>query len=248
MFEESIGNKLMQMTRYGNMGFSPQKQGKVQPPIELPIPSDAKLIELKKPGEWKIPQANLQDLIARRQTVRTYSGQALSWDELSFLLWATQGVKEVDGAHKFTRRTVPSAGARHAFETFVLINRVAGIQAGLYRYAAIEHAIYVVNQKTEIAADLTEACLKQAQISNSAVSFFWDAVVERMFWRYQERGYRYLHLDAGHVCQNLYLAAEAIDCGVCAIGAYDDDQVNNVLGLDGVNEFIIYIASVGKKK
>jgi SagB-type dehydrogenase family enzyme len=84
-------------------------------------------------------------------------------------------------------------------------------------------------------------------VRRSAVTLIWVAVVERMAWRYGERGYRYMHLDAGHVCQNLYLAAENIDCGVCAIAAFDDDNLNSVLGLDGENLFAIYLGSVGKR-
>lgn len=244
---ENAGSKFLQQTYYKSMGLSPQKQGMQQPSLELPVPEGASLIQLKKPGEWQIPDGELQTLLASRQTVRQYTEIALSLDELSFLLWATQGVRELHPDYKLTKRIVPSAGARHAFETFLLINRVEGIPAGLFRYSALQHAIFAINTSETICSELTEACLKQAQITNSAVSFFWDAVVERMFWRYQERGYRYLHLDAGHVCQNLYLAAESINCGVCAIAAYDDELVNSTIGLDGVDQFIIYIASVGKR-
>ena len=72
--------------------------------------------------------------------------------------------------------------------------------------------------------------------------------VERMTWRYSERGYRFLHLDAGHVCQNLYLAAEAISSGVCAIGGYNDNDINPLLGLDGRNHFVIYIATLARSE
>jgi len=99
----------------------------------------------------------------------------------------------------------------------------------------------------EITEILTEACLKQPHVKNSAVTFFWVAVPLRMVWRYCQRGYRYLYLDAGHVCQNLYLLAESIHCGVCAIAAYDDDLVNQALQLDGEEQFAIYIATLGKK-
>ena len=99
----------------------------------------------------------------------------------------------------------------------------------------------------EIADKLVDACLGQVFIKNSAVTFIWVAVPYRMTWRYSERGYRYMFLDAGHVGQNLYLAAEGIDCGACVIGAYDDDAVNNLLGFDGKELFVIYMASVGKK-
>jgi len=99
-----------------------------------------------------------------------------------------------------------------------------------------------------IAEQIVEASLKQGQIKNSAVTLIWFAVGYRTVYRYGDRGYRYMHLDAGHVCQNLYLAAESIGCGVCAIAAFEDDKLNAVLGLDGVDQFVIYIGTVGKKK
>lgn len=247
MLIDSIGNQLMQKTRYKNMGLSPQKQGLIQPPFELPVPETASLIPLVPPEKWQIPSVDFRTTLEKRKTLRKYQETPLTLDELSYLIWETQGIKEIKPEYKITTRTVPSAGSRHAFETYLLINRVEGIEPGLYRYVASSHSIYAVNQQENIAVELSEACLKQVQITNCAVAFFWDAVVERMYWRYQDRGYRYLHLDAGHVCQNLYLAAESIDCGVCAIAAYDDDLVNDVIGLDGVNQFIIYIASVGKR-
>ena len=92
------------------------------------------------------------------------------------------------------------------------------------------------------------ACLGQGMVTNSAVTFFWTAEIYRMEFRYAERSYRYIHLDAGHVCQNLYLAAESKGCGVCAIAAFDDDELNSALGFDGEKEFVVYIAALGKMK
>jgi SagB-type dehydrogenase family enzyme len=148
---------------------------------------------------------------------------------------------------KFTLRTVPSAGARHAFETYVLANRVEGLQSGLYRYSALKHAITAVDLSADIAETMTAACLGQGMVGTSAVTVFWAAELERMYYRYGERGYRYLHLDAGHACQNLYLAAESVGCGACAIAAFGDEAVNEALGLDGENRFEVYIATVGKR-
>ncbi len=94
---------------------------------------------------------------------------------------------------------------------------------------------------------VARACGNQSHVEQAAVDFIWVAVPERTTWRYGERGYRYLHLDAGHVCQNLYLAAWSIGCGTCAIGAYDDHALNGVLELDGEAQFVIYMGSVGKR-
>jgi SagB-type dehydrogenase family enzyme len=189
---------------------------------------------------------DLRTAIEKRQTLRRYAAQALSTDELSFLLWCSQGVKQVT-TRPATLRTVPSAGARHAFETYVLVNRVDGLNPGLYRYIALQHSLLEIEKSPQITDEITHACFDQEMIRNSAVTFIWVAVVERMAWRYGERGYRYLHLDAGHVCQNLYLAAENLECGVCAIAAFDDDRLNGVLNLDGDEMFAIYLGSVGKR-
>jgi len=243
---KGIGLKFMQQTKYGEMGRSQQENGLPQPALEKPYAAKAKLMELPKPADLLIPEISLRKAIENRKTLRKYSAKALSPDEFAFLLWSTQGVKTVT-ARPVTLRTVPSAGARHAFETFILVNKVNGLQPGLYRYIATKHSLLLIKKGIILAARLTAACGNQVQVLNSAATFFWVAVVERMFWRYDERGYRFLHLDAGHVCQNLYLAAEAIESGVCAIAAYNDDMVNKILGLDGEKEFAIYIASLGKK-
>ncbi len=224
---------------------SPQQMGFPQPPLTLePDPSLPRLA-LPDPSTVDVPPLDLREAIERRRTVRVYSGQPITLAALSYLLWVTQGIREIT-ARPATRRNVPSAGARHAFETFVLANRVEGLALGLYRYAARAHALAAV-PGAPAAADLAAACLNQDQITTSAVSFFWVAVAARMTWRYGDRGYRYLFLDAGHVCQNLYLAAESLSCGVCAIGAFEDARLNALLGLDGVEQFVVYAAALGRK-
>jgi SagB-type dehydrogenase family enzyme len=244
---ESIGKNFWEHTKGPHLPESDQRKGNVpQPPLELSIDSSARLIELPDPHGLDLPAADLWQAIETRKTRRSYAPTALTLEELSILLWSCQGVKRVT-SRPVTLRTVPSAGARHPFETYLLINRVEGLQPGLYRYAAIEHALVDLDEDPELNQRITAACNDQNQVANSAVTFIWAAIVERMTWRYPERGYRYLLLDAGHVCQNLYLAAEALSCGVCAIAAYDDDQLNAVLGLDGEARFAAYVASLGKQ-
>jgi SagB-type dehydrogenase family enzyme len=226
---------------------SPQDLGLPQPPLELPLPQGLALIPLPAPAELAIPALDLRTAIERRCSVRRYSQEPLSLSELSALLWLTQGVKQIT-KRPSTLRTVPSAGARHPFETLLLINAVTGLEPGLYRFAASQHALVRLPAPEDINQRITHACFDQGQVHNSAVTFLWVAVMERMAWRYIERGMRYLLLDAGHVCQNLYLAAEPLSCGVCAIASYNDPQLNSELGLDGENQFVIYLASLGKKR
>ncbi|MEN6481318.1 MAG: SagB/ThcOx family dehydrogenase [Anaerolineaceae bacterium] len=242
---ESIGKQFMQRTSFAFLEPSLQSQGLPQPPLELDYDPAAKLISLPKPEELPEYPIELRQAIEQRITQRKYSQTPLSLSELSYLLWCTQGVKRV--TRTSTLRTVPSAGARHALETYLLINRVEGLEPGLYRFIALEHALLPLELNPEIANRIMHACDDQPQITQSAVTFIWVAVRERMYWRYGERGYRYLHLDAGHVCQNLYLSAEAIGSGVCAIAAFDDDGMNRVLKLDGEEQFVIYLGALGKK-
>jgi SagB-type dehydrogenase family enzyme len=243
---DGIGRQFMLETRYEYMEPSGQSQGTPQPLLELPHDPTHSLIELPAPDALSLPDMNLLDLITQRTTHRHYADAPLTLAELSFLLWCTQGIKLTDRA-RATRRTVPSAGARHAFETVLLVNNVTDLAPGLYRFLASMHHLIVLPAPEDIAARITEAGLQQNHIARSAVTFLWVAVVERMAWRYGERGYRYLHLDAGHVCQNLYLAAEAIGFGVGAIAAFNDAALNAVLDLDGDEQFVIYLATVGKK-
>ena len=242
----STGHEFMEKTKYQYIGKSDQQKGLPQPPLELPSDPDKPLIDLPVPASLDILPADLRTVIELRQSIRNYAHEPVTLEELSFLLWCTQGVKHVHGTQA-TFRTVPSAGARHAFETFLLVNDVEGLEPGLYRYLALSHRLQQIDTDPTIAHQITAACLDQQFILRSGVVFLWTAVPYRMTWRYGERGYRDLHLDAGHVCQNLYLAAGAVGCGVCAIAAFDDDAMNGLLGIDGKDQFLIYLATVGKK-
>jgi len=243
-----IGQEFMEKTKYRYLETSDQEKGLPQPPLELEPPMAAgETIDLPAPASLKLGEVLLRDVIEARQSLRTYSAQSLTLGELSYLLWSTQGVKKVVPG-RATYRTIPSAGARHPLETFLLVNRVEGLKSGLYRFLACDHRLVKLATEPDIAKRMVKACLGQEPVSASAVTFIWTAIPYRTTWRYGERGYRYMHLDAGHVCQNVYLAAEAIKAGVCAIGAFSDDEMNELLGLDGVKQFVIYLAAVGKRK
>ena len=122
-----------------------------------------------------------------------------------------------------------------------------GLQSGLYRFLALEHKLVQIDTDSEWGERLADACLNQRFVGQGAVVFVWVCNPYRSEYSYGNRGYRYIFLDSGHVCQNLYLASEAIGCGACAVGAYDDDKINDLFGLDGETQFVIYIAPVGRK-
>ncbi|MDY0235609.1 MAG: SagB/ThcOx family dehydrogenase [Gudongella sp.] len=183
--------------------------------------------------------------ILNRKTKRKYEhGNVMSLIELSWLLFSTQGVRAHSGQNYF--RTVPSAGNRHAFDTYIAIFNVDGLEKGIYRYLPKSHQI--VFQKTEenLEYKISKACKDQSFVSNGSVTFIWVAVPYRMEWKYTLAAHKSILLDAGHICQNLYLAAEAIDYGCCAIGNYDQDLIDELLELDTEDEFTVYLSPVGK--
>jgi SagB-type dehydrogenase family enzyme len=235
----------MEMTRYDRLSRADQFLGLPAPSLEKPVPEDARFISLPQPVEISTPPLELRSAIESRRSIREYAGDPLTLQELAYLLWCTQGIVQRHEPYA-TFRNVPSAGGRHAFETYLLVNRVSGLEPGLYRYLAFSHRLMPIEISPGMTDRVMEACLKQAIVKDSAVTFIWSCVIYRMAWRYSERAYRLVHLDAGHVCQNLYLAAEQINCGACAIGAFDDDLMAGLLGIDGVDEFVIYCATVGR--
>ncbi|HII76695.1 MAG TPA: SagB/ThcOx family dehydrogenase [Methanolinea sp.] len=236
----------MEMTRYEHLSPSDQYQGLPAPPLEKPFPRDGNFIPLPDPDTLQVPMLDLRDAIEERRSLRHYTRDPLSLEELSYLLWCTQGIVQVQDPY-YTLRNVPSAGGRHSFETYLLLNRVTGVKPGLYRYLSFSHRLLEMDTRLGIADRVMAACLGQAFVRASAVTFLWACVVYRMAWRYAERAWRLVHIDAGHAGQNLYLAAGQVGCGACAIGAFDDQQAADVLGIDGVNEFVIYCAAIGKK-
>lgn len=253
-----IGKQFQLETAIARLGVSGQKRGLPQPPTALRL-VDGREVELPQIGrDWG--KVTLAGAVRSRRSLREYSPQPLALQELGALLWATQGVERTwegkepvqkEGAeprvHRVTFRTAPSAGARHALETLLVVRAVDGLASGVYQYLPIEHRLLAAETLSVSPSALAAACLGQTMVEAAAVTFVWVAVAERMTWRYGERGYRYLYLDAGHVCQNLYLACEAVGAGTCAIGAYDDDAVNELFRLPAGEQFVIYLASVGKK-
>ncbi len=217
------------------------------PPAQKPCPTGAKTVPLTPPEKFgRFCRKELLIAMRDRRSIRHFSSTGLSLPELSFLLWATQGVTAAQG-DTATFRTVPSAGARHALETYVGVSRVDGLAAGVYRYLPLDHQLVCEFTDVDIAPRLEDACFGQSFVGEAAAVFLWAAVPYRMEWRYGLAAHRVILLDAGHVCQNLYLACEAIDAGTCAVGAYDQDAVDTLLRLDGDDEFIIYCAPVGRK-
>ncbi|HOI73378.1 MAG TPA: SagB/ThcOx family dehydrogenase [Syntrophales bacterium] len=234
--------------RHTDFSRTDQNRGVPAPPIEKPWPPDAARIALPpvRPGE-STPACDLAGAIARRRSRRDFLPEPVSLETLSFLLWATQGIRQVlDRGHAL--RTVPSAGCRHALETYLCALNVAGLDPGIYRYLPLEHELLPVSREDNPAAQLVAAALGQPCLGRAAVTFLWTVIPYRMEWRYGQAAHKVIALDAGHVCQNLYLACEAAGLGTCAVAAYDQEAMDRLLGVDGEEEFVIYLAPVGKAR
>jgi SagB-type dehydrogenase family enzyme len=235
---------------YGRKEFPTDQRLRVPPPpIQKPYPCDAHLIDMVPPDQLRVGNAPLKEVIRKRETRRKFSPVPLTLEELSFLLWATQGIRKMaiqDDQPLRSFRTVPSGGGRHALETYLVVNRVSGLAPGLYRYLPIEHKLLVIATRPDLAEKLAQACCEQTFIKDSAVVFAWSTIPYRAEWRYSIVAHKMIALDAGHVCQNLYLAAESIEAGACAVAAYHQKQVDDLIGVDGDDEFVIYLAPVGK--
>jgi SagB-type dehydrogenase family enzyme len=223
-----------------------QNQGVPMPPIEKPCAPGCQRITLPKPQEWQtLSQVDVVSAIGNRQSHRTYTTEPLTLEEAAFLLWATQGVRRTANAGRVFR-TVPSAGCRHALETYLCALNVTGLDAGMYRYLPLEHQLVFEYSDADLGWQLAAATLGQAFIANAPVTFVWTTLPYRMEWRYSLAAHKVILLDAGHVCQNLYLACAAIGAGTCAIAAYNQHLMDQLVRVDGEDEFVIYLAPVGK--
>jgi len=224
-----------------------QKLGVAPPPLEKPYDETAELVDLVDSKDFgSIARVSLIDALANRKSRRVYTNEPLSLEELSFLLWATQSVREVDKNKVWTKRAVPSGGGRQPFETYLIVNRVSGLEKGVYRYLPIEHKLLIVSRGLPDESALNGKAWFQDFIGKAPVIFVWAAIPYKTEWRYSIISYKDILIEAGHICQNLYLACEAIDAGTCAIASYDQKTVDEIIGVDGTDEMTVYLSPVGK--
>ncbi len=229
-----------------NFYLTDQNRGVEPPPIQKKPRENQSPILLPRPEKFNdFSGTDLVAAINRRRSHRRFLDRPLTQLEISWLLWATQGIVE-EVAPGCALRTVPSAGCRHAFETYLVIRQVAGLQSGLYRFLPLEHAMVFERHIDDLEKTLTSAALGQHFIAMAPVTFVWTVIPYRMEWRYDLAAHRVIAMDVGHLCQNLYLACEAINAGTCAIAAYNQEETDRMLQVDGEDEFTIYMAPVGK--
>ncbi|MBC7094225.1 MULTISPECIES: SagB/ThcOx family dehydrogenase [Thermococcus] len=190
--------------------------------IELPSP--------RRKGEMSVEEA-----INLRKSIRRYKAEPLTLEQVSQILWAAYGIN----AHG--KRTSPSAGACYPFEVYVAVSNVEGLEPGFYHYDGKNHALELIREGN-LNGPLAKACLNQRHVEIAPINIIIVAHYERTTRRYGERGYRYVHIDAGHMGQNIYLQVTALGLGTVAVGAFRDKEVKKVIDVPGDP---LYIFPVG---
>jgi len=226
---------------------SDEKKKRPFPSFQKAYDEKKPLIDLIPPEKFEIGKKSFLDVINRRMSRRNYTEGSLTLEELSFLLWCTQGVKRTFKDIAGVMRTVPSAGAKSPFETYLIINRVDGVEPGLYRYISFNHKLLFIKSIENAKRKISKLTYNQMFVGKGAVIFCWVAIPYRTEWRYTILAHKFIAVDLGHVSENLYLACEAIDLGTVAIGYYEQKKFDALLELDGKDEFVVLVAPVGKR-
>jgi SagB-type dehydrogenase family enzyme len=241
LMKKGIGDQFQMETKYfrGKLSGGPllwnekpetYKQYTSVPKIKLDPPDGAEDLSL-----W--------DSIQKRRSIRSFSQVPMKKKQISRLLWATQGVTKVDMGFEF--RASPSAGALYPVETYLIINNIEDVPAGIYHYNVKNHELEQI-RLGDFRLEIARAALDQDMAYSAGVVFAWTALFERAKWKYKQRAYRYVYLDAGHIAQSLALAAVSLRLGSCQIAALYDDEVNELLKIDGEKESILYLSVVGQ--
>ena len=240
--KSSLGYAYLQETKFDRQTIRSRVGLSIAPVPTFKQYEEAQKISL--PTDWD-KDRGLLEILQHRRSHRQFGKNALEINDIAMLLWAAQGITARAGSFFF--RAAPSAGALYPVETYLSVHNVETIESGLYHFQPAEFCLEKLaegNWGNEVAA----AALGQSFLARAGVVFIWSALLRRNFSKYGHRGMRYVFMDAGHICQNILLAAEALGLGACPVAAFFDDDLNDLLQLDGEGESVIYLAAVGPKK
>lgn len=234
------GDKFQQETKYFEGRLDGHKLDWDARPALYKEYADAPKIQL--PSFEPSQPMTLDAALNKRKSIRDFKAKPISKGQLSYLLWASTGIQRIEHGCEF--RTAPSAGALYPIETYVIANDVRKLEPGVYHYSVKAHQLEEL-KRGDIRRAITATALGQRMCATAGAVFVWSAVFERSKWKYGQRAYRYVYLDAGHIAENLMLAAASLSLGCCEIGALFDDQVNAIVGIDGDEESTVLMAAVG---
>ena len=235
-----IGRRYMGETRYTRSSLGDPRLSYPRGAPFKEYPEAARRVPLQP--EKEPAAANLWEALARRRSLRQYQDRYLTQAELAALVWSTQGVTLA--SRQYLLRTAPSAGALYPVETYLAVHRVEEMEPGIWHLNLPDFSLELL-QEMDSRQPLVQACLGQRFMGEASLAFIWTGILDRAMWKYRERAIRYVFLDAGHICQNLMLAATAMGLGCCPVGAFFDDEVEGLVGIDGQEEMALYLASVG---
>jgi SagB-type dehydrogenase family enzyme len=238
--EKGISRRYLEETRYTRRAMAAGTRAYPRAPEYKEYADAASHLSLDPAAGHK--QADLWQAVGERRSQRDYLERPLTQDELAALLWATQGITGSMGGYHF--RAAPSAGALYPVETYLAVHRVENVQPGIWHFQVLDFALELV-AGGDFRRPLVAAGLSQGFLGEAGVVFIWTGILNRARWKYRERAVRYLFLDAGHICQNLMLAATALNLGVCPVGAFFDEEVERLVGVDRAEEVALYLAAVG---
>ncbi len=227
-------------------GYLTDQEKKLPQPPLVKEPMTENIMDLPKDFSSLDIDGDFLHVINSRESHRVYTGESMTVTELSYLLWCTQGIKDIRGRAYATLRTVPCGGARHEFECYMAVKNVEGLEPGLYHYLPMHHQIEFLHSQEDLEKFMADSLCGQAWTSRANVVFYYSAVFYRAEWRYGPTAHRVLLIDSGHITENMYLAATSIGLGGCAIGAVDGKLTDSAFGLDGIEEAMFYAMPVGK--
>ena len=239
--KDNYGDEFQQKSKYRRDKLKGRHLDWNAKPETYKLYKGAKTISLPKIDK-DFKSRSLLTTISERHSVRLYSKTALSLQSLSYLLWCSTGIQRIEEGYEF--RTAPSAGALYPIETYLVVNNVESLNSGIYHYAIQKHQLEMLKEG-QFGREIAASALGQRMAMDAPVVFVWTAVFQRSKWKYDERAYRYIYLDAGHIAENLALAAVDLKLGSCQIGALYDDEANVLLGIDGTEESVIYMSVAG---
>ncbi|MFC1811713.1 SagB/ThcOx family dehydrogenase [Thermodesulfobacteriota bacterium] len=240
-YKDGLAFRYVQDTKYHRDKPMMDSLGNIPSPGQFKQYPEAERIQLPEPDLSQ--PADLWQCLAKRRSERNTTLGPLSLGELSRLMWGAQGITARAGMHLF--RTAPSAGALYPFETYLYVDKVEEVPKGIYHFNVADFALDCM-ETGDFRQEFTAASLGQPVVQRAAVVIIWTAMMLRCMTKYRDRAMRYIPMDLGHVCQNVQLAAVAMGFGSCPIGAFYDDDFNELLGVDGEEETVLYLVSVGK--
>lgn len=236
---DTVGDDFQRATKYvrGKMAGGARARNK---PEAYKHYLESRRIELPFPEQ--VDTLSFDEAIRKRRSIRRFSEKTLSLKQLGHLLWSSTGIQKWENGYGY--RNTPSAGALYPIETYLFAKKVDGLDVGLYHYNIKSHELEEL-KTGDFSVLLARACLEQEMLVSAGIIFIWSGIFARSKWKYKQRAYRYVYLDCGHIAQNLALCASSSGLGSCQVGAFYDDEVNKIVGLDGERESVIYLSVVG---